>query len=254
MPNLRLIQAEVLKLRRRRGMLAVALVLTLGLLAVAYTVGVIQHGGNPGRYDAPGGLAGFEDSLTFLSVMGFIMAAIVGSTAGSHDIDSGVFRDLAATGRSRTALFLARVGGAWVVVGAILAVALAGDVAGAFAFADGTATPGAGDIAQGVAMILVSGALGAALAVGLAALFGSRGPVIGILIAAHLVFEPQLQGAGFLGDARQAIPTSALNRIGDQATEGLDYRVALGTAIAVVLAWVAVALAAGAWRTRTREI
>ena len=102
-------------------------------------------------------------------------------------------------------------------------------------------------------MTFASGMLGAALAVGLAALFGSRGPVIGILIAAHLVFEPQLQGAGFLGDARQAIPVSAINRIGDSAA-GLDYTIALGTAIAVVLAWIAAALAAGAWRTKTREI
>ena len=102
-------------------------------------------------------------------------------------------------------------------------------------------------------MTLVSGVLGAALAVGLATLFGSRGPVIGILIASHLVFEPQLQAARFLGDARQAIPTSAINRIGDAAS-GLDYKIALGTAIAVVAAWIAAALAAGAWRTKTREI
>jgi ABC-2 type transport system permease protein len=186
--------------------------------------------------------------------MGFVMAAIVGSTAGSQDIDTGVFRDLAATGRSRTALFLARVGGAWAVVLSILAVTLAVDVAGAFVFADGTATPGAGDIAQAAAMTLASGALGAALAVGLAALFGSRGPVTGILIAAHVVFEPQLQGAGFLGDARKAIPVSAIDRIGDHASSGMDYKLALGTAIAVVAAWIAAALAAGAWRTKTREI
>ena len=141
MPNLRLIKAEVLKLRRRRGMLVISVGLTLGLLALAYLVTAIQHGGNPAKYDPAGGLGGFTDSLEFLALMGFIMAAIVGSTAGSQDIDSGVFRDLAATGRSRSALFLARVGGAWVVVGAILAVTLAADVAGAFALADGTATP-----------------------------------------------------------------------------------------------------------------
>jgi ABC-type transport system involved in multi-copper enzyme maturation permease subunit len=254
MPNLRLIQAEVLKLRRRRGMLAVAFGLTLGLLAVAYIVTAVQHGGNPDEHGPAGGLAGFNDSLEFLATMGFIVAAIVGSTAGSQDIDSGVFRDLAATGRSRSALFLARVGGAWVVVGSILGITLAADVAGAFALADGTTTPGVGDIVQAAAMTLVSGALGAALAVGLATLFGSRGPVIGILIAAHVVFEPQLQQAGFLGDARQAIPASAINRIGDQASQGLDYKLALGTAIAVVAAWIAAALAAGAWRTKTREI
>ena len=235
MPNLRLIQAEVLKLRRRPGMLTVAVGLTLGLLALAYLVTGIQHGGNPGKYDPAGGLKGFDGSLEFVSMMAFIMAAIVGSTAGSQDIDSGVFRDLAATGRSRTALFLARVGGAWIVAGAILAITLAFHVAGAFDLADGTPTPALADIVQASAMTLASGAVGAALAVGLSALFGSRGPVIGILIAAHLLFEPQLQGAGFLGDARQAFPLSAINRLGE-AGSALDYRLALGTAITVILA------------------
>ena len=102
-------------------------------------------------------------------------------------------------------------------------------------------------------MVLASGLLGAALAVGIAALVGSRGPVIAILLAMHLIFEPQLQGAGFLGDARQALPISAINRIGDQAKD-LDYTLALGTSVAVVTAWTVAALAAGAWRTRTREI
>jgi hypothetical protein len=139
-------------------------------------------------------------------------------------------------------------------VGAILALTLAVDVAGAFVLADGTRTPGAADVVQAGAMLFVSGALGAALAVGLAALVGSRGPVIAILLAMHIIFEPQLEGAGFLGGARQALPISAIDRIGDQAPHGLGYTVALGTAIAVVLAWMAAALAAGAWRTKTREI
>ena len=116
MPDLRLIKADVLKLRRRRGMLAVSLGLTLGILALAFLVVTIQHGGNPAKTGPAGGLEGFIDSLQTVSIMGFLVGAIVGATAGAQDLDSGVFRDLAATGRSRTALFLSRVGGAWVVV------------------------------------------------------------------------------------------------------------------------------------------
>ena len=59
--------------------LVVAFGLTLGLLTLAYLVIAIQHSGNPGKYAAAGGLAGFESSLDFISMMGFIMAAIVGS-------------------------------------------------------------------------------------------------------------------------------------------------------------------------------
>ncbi len=253
MPDLRLIKADVLKLRRRRGMLAVCAGLTLGILLLAFTVITLQHGAHPLKNPPAGGLKGFEDGLQIISIMVFLVGAIIGATAGAQDLDTGVFRDLAATGRSRTALFLSRVGGAWVVVGALTLITLAVDVAGAFVLADGTPTPHLGDVVTAGAMLLVSGAVGAALAVGLAALVGSRGPVIAILLAAHLIFEPQLQGAGFLGDARQALPYSAINRIGDQAKD-LDYTMALGTSIAVVALWIVAALAAGAWRTRTREI
>jgi ABC-type transport system involved in multi-copper enzyme maturation permease subunit len=253
MPDLRLISADVLKLRRRRGMLAVCAGLTLGILLLAFTVITLQHGADPAKTGPAGGLHGFLDSLPTISVTVFLVGAIVGATAGAQDLDTGVFRDLAATGRSRTALFLSRVGGAWVVTGALTLITLAVDVAGAFLLADGTSTPHLSDIVQGGAMLLASGAFGAGLAVGLAALVGSRGPVIAILLAMHLIFEPQLQGAGFLGDARQALPISAINRIGDQAQD-LDYTLALSTSIAVVAAWVVAALAAGAWRTRTREI
>jgi ABC-type transport system involved in multi-copper enzyme maturation permease subunit len=253
MPDLRLIEADVLKLRRRRGMLAVCAGLTLGILLLVFVVLSIQHGNDPVKNGPAGGAKNFVEGLTTLSVMVFLVGAIVGATAGAQDLDTGVFRDLAATGRSRTALFLSRVGGAWVITGALTLITLAVDVAGSFLLADGTPTPGVTEIVQGGAMLLVSGMVGAALAVGLAALVGSRGPVIAILLAMHLIFEPQLQGAGFLGDARQALPISAINRIGDQAKD-LDYTIAFGTALAVVAAWIVAALAAGAWRTRTREI
>ena len=53
---LALISSDVLKLRRRRGMLAISLLLTAGLMAVAFVVMAIQHGGNPARYGPAGGL------------------------------------------------------------------------------------------------------------------------------------------------------------------------------------------------------
>ena len=43
MPDLRLIRAEMLKLRRRRGMLAVCAVLTLVAVALYYAVLAVLH-------------------------------------------------------------------------------------------------------------------------------------------------------------------------------------------------------------------
>ena len=51
--------------------------------------------------------------------------AIIGATAGGADIESGVFRDLVATGRSRTALFFSRVPAAWIITLGMLAAAVA---------------------------------------------------------------------------------------------------------------------------------
>ena len=102
---LALISTDVLKLRRRRGMLAISLLLTAGLMAVAFVVMVIQHGGNPARYGPAGGVSNYHDDIAVVTLMALIVGSIIGATSGTQDIESGVFRDLAATGRSRMALF-----------------------------------------------------------------------------------------------------------------------------------------------------
>jgi hypothetical protein len=47
--------------------------------------------------------------LDVLTVLAGVTAILIGTTAGAADVGSGVFRDLVATGRSRTALFAARI-------------------------------------------------------------------------------------------------------------------------------------------------
>ena len=61
--------------------------------------------------------------------------------------------------------------------------------------------------------MLVSGALTAAVCVGLAALTGSRGPVMGIALAFQLGVAPLLAQLDVLGDARFAIPAVAISRL-----------------------------------------
>ena len=53
-----------------------------------------------------------------------MLGVIIGATAGGADIETGVYRDLVATGRSRTALFFSRVPAAWILT---LGMLLAGD-------------------------------------------------------------------------------------------------------------------------------
>jgi ABC-type transport system involved in multi-copper enzyme maturation permease subunit len=253
MPDRRLIAAEVLKLRRRRGMLAVGLLLTSGVMALAFTVMAIQHGGNPAEYGPAGGAEHYLDDISFVGLLALVVGAIVGSTAGTQDLDSGVFRDLVATGRSRTALFASRVVGAWVLVLPIVGLTALLSGAASIALADSLPTPSAGDLIAGTVSVLVAGALSTAMAVGLSVLVASRAPVIGILLAFYLAVSPLVLGFGFLGSARQAVPEVALARIGDLPPAG-DVHTALVTAVLVVVTWSAVALGLGAWRTRTREI
>ena len=58
---------------------------------------------------------------------------------------------------------------------------------------------------------------------------------------------------GFLGDRARASPRSPINRIGDLAP-GPAATPPSVSRIVVLIAWSAVALGLGAWRTKTREI
>jgi ABC-type transport system involved in multi-copper enzyme maturation permease subunit len=249
--DLRLIRAEVLKLRRRRGMLAIAAGITLGVVALAFGVSAIQHAGNPGKYGPAGGAASFQDAINVLVLLTIVAGAIIGSTAGAQDLESGVFRDLAATGRSRIALFGARVTGAWAVVLPLAALSAAASAGASVLLAGSLAAPTTASVVAGTLGLLATAALSSAVAVGLSALIGSRGPVIAIVLASNLAIAQMLVGISFLGDVRQAIPTVALARI---AHTSADVHTTLGVAFAVLAAWIAAALAAGAWRTKTREI
>jgi hypothetical protein len=253
MPDLRLISADVLKLRRRRGMLSLTLLGTLGVVALVFTVTAVQHATNPGRYGPAGGLDTYRDAIGVVGLLALVAGVIVGGTAGTQDIESGVFRDLAATGRSRIALFLSRVAGALAVVLPIVGASAIATAVASIVLRDGLPAPHAGTLTAGTALVLAAGALSTAVAVGSSAVVGSRGPVIGVLLAFFLGISPLLEAIAFLGDGRQLVPEVAINRIGDlSAPPGMH--VTLGTAIAVVLAWITISLAAGAWRTRTREI
>jgi hypothetical protein len=123
----------------------------------------------------------------------------------------------------------------------------------AVALAGSAPTPDAGMLAGGTASILAAGALSSAMAVGLSALVGSRGTVIGVLLAFFLVLAPLASTIGFLGAARQVLPVVAIDRLADMRVHG-GVEIALVTAIAVTVMWGAVAVVLGAWRTTVREI
>jgi hypothetical protein len=69
---------------------------------------------------------GHRASLTnLMAEFGFIMGAVLGATAGTTDLTEGVFRNLVITGRSRLALYLARIPAGLAILLPLIAAAFA---------------------------------------------------------------------------------------------------------------------------------
>ena len=109
-------RAEVLKLRRRRGLLALTAVLTIVPILLGYGAAVIAHLIDAKAHGPAGGVENMSSPLEILGLLGGVAALLVGVTAGAGDLNAGVFRELVVTGRSRRALFLARIPGGLIVL------------------------------------------------------------------------------------------------------------------------------------------
>jgi ABC-type transport system involved in cytochrome c biogenesis permease component len=240
----RLIEADLLKLRRRRGMVALMFAFAVGSVLVYYVAGLVIG-------KDMGGAAHFSDATGVLGLIASVVGVIIGATAGGQDLETGVYRDLVSTGRSRTALLFARVPAAWALTWGMLLAGLA--LAAALAWTlPGGAGPDAALLWHGSLQVLTTGALTAAVCVGLGALTGSRGPVMGVALAFQLGVAPLLGELDVLGNARFAIPSVAVARL--DSAEGLVANLALPAAIAILLAWAVAGLGAGLWRAQTQEI
>ena len=246
--DLRLIRAEMLKLRRRRGLMIATAVLTFGAVGLFYAIAAILHVADSAAGGAPGGLDGFSDTIGLLSLTGAVARVLVGATAGGADIEAGVFRDLAATGRSRTALFFARVPGAWAIVvpAVLLAVALSALLASAH---EGERGADGGGGRRGPPPCSSRRCCSARRRSGSPRWRARAGMVIGVVLTFQLGLSPILAQVTAIGDARYAIPSVANARIGGETPTRWRCR-----RDAVVLGWAALTLGAGLWRTRTQEI
>ena len=124
-PFFPLIRADLLKLRRNRGLLAAAAAMTIGPVVVAYAILVILHAANPAHHGPAGGIANLGHGTSLLAVIGSVAAVLVGASAGAGDLGSGVFRELVVTGRSRVALFASRIPGGLAFLLPLVGVAVA---------------------------------------------------------------------------------------------------------------------------------
>ncbi len=124
-PTRSLVTTRLLELRKRRGLMITTLILTIGLPWLVLGLRLLFHAFAPKSYGPAGSPGVFTSLLDPMSAFGFIIAATIGATAGSTDLTDGMFRHLVITGRSRVALYLARIPAGLAILLPLVAVAFA---------------------------------------------------------------------------------------------------------------------------------
>ena len=122
-PTARMITTRMMELRTRRGLMAALILVTVGIPTVFLVIRLLLHAFAPKSYGPAGGYDIFSGLVAgVMYVFGFIMAATLGATAGSNDLSEGMFRHLVVTGRSRLALYLARIPAGLAIIVALVAL------------------------------------------------------------------------------------------------------------------------------------
>jgi hypothetical protein len=118
-----MISTRFMELRRRRGLMIALIIVNIGIPTVFLLIRLLAHAIAPKSYGPAGGYDIYTNIVAGLMyVFGFIIAATLGCTAGSVDLTEGMFRHLVVTGRSRLALYLARIPAGLAIVVPMVAI------------------------------------------------------------------------------------------------------------------------------------
>jgi hypothetical protein len=125
-PSWGLIATRHMELRKRRGLMVTSALLVLGPPVLFLGLRLLFHAVDPKTFPGPAGNPGIFQIVTNMEVnFAFIIAATIGATVGTMDLSDGMFRHLVITGRSRIALYLARIPVGLAVVLPLAALAFA---------------------------------------------------------------------------------------------------------------------------------
>jgi len=258
LPTPALVSADLLKLRRRRGLVVVVGLLTVGAILLSNAVIELLHLDNADKHGPAGGVTMLGHQSFTISALGSVAAAIVGATAGSGDLDAGVYRDLVVTGRSRLALYASRIPAGLLFLVPFVAVAYALEAGISVVFTGSHPAPSVHLLFDAGLWTLLKVVFYYLLAVGLACVVGSRSYTIGILLAWTLAITPLLASISALGKVRELVPGVALDGLtpaglGDAARQGPVIGMSTAAVAAVLVAWAAATLVGGAARDTTRD-
>jgi hypothetical protein len=122
-PNGAMIATRFMEIRRRRGLMVALILVNIGIPTVFLTIRLLAHAFAPHSYGPAGGYDIFTSMVAgVMFIFGFIVAATLGCTAGSVDLTEGMFRHLVVTGRSRLALYLARIPAGLAIIVPLVAI------------------------------------------------------------------------------------------------------------------------------------
>ncbi len=125
LPTWGLITTKNLEIRKRRGLLITVAVLIVAPTVLIYGLRLLFHAVDPHSYGLAGSPAIFSQLCNLMAEFGFIAAVALGAAAGTTDLTDGMFRHLVITGRSRLALYLARIPAGLAVTVPLVALAFA---------------------------------------------------------------------------------------------------------------------------------
>ncbi len=254
-PGRRLIRAELLKLTRQRGLMIAAAIMTVGAIIIYFTVAVSLHAANP-RHAPAGGIRNLGPTTYLLQELGSTVAILLGAFIGTTDVSAGLFRSLVTTGRSRITLYLARVPAGLAVLLAFISAAFALTAFATIVFAGDLASPTPVLLAQTLVWLVLETSAVFVLALGASSLWNSQSATIAVLFVLILIITPLAAQSSITPDVRQLFLGVALGQLAPQglgAISKTDLNLSNVSVAVVALAWTAIPLLAGAWRTATRD-
>jgi hypothetical protein len=123
LPTWDLITTKNLEIRKRRGLIITVAVLIVAPAVIIYGVRLLLHAVDPQSYGPAGSPGLLYDMSNLIAELGFIGAVALGAAAGTTDLSDGMFRHLVITGRSRLALYLARIPAGLAIIVPLVALA-----------------------------------------------------------------------------------------------------------------------------------
>jgi hypothetical protein len=270
-PPLPLIGAKFLELRKRRTLVIVTTLFTLALPVIWYAIRLIYHVGDPAHYAPAGEPDAFAAVVTVMDEFGFIIATVLGATAGTGDLTDGMFRHLVNTGRSRLALYLARIPAGLAI---LLSLAAAGFTVACLVTAlahspltAGEVTPLAGAMARSGLWLELDLIIGFTLGLGLGSLMGQRTIPVILLIVLEVILTPRVITAHLphLINGQRLLVGVAMAQLKPAALAGGTVITPQGgvtvhlppmptwALITVIASWIIGWSAIGAWKMITRD-